>query len=160
MNSCVFPGSFDPVTRGHFDLISRAAGIFDRVTVTVMVNIRKKSSIPAEQRVMLIRKACASLPNVSVDSWDGLLVDYLRQRNEHVVIRGIRNGNECEQEILTLSANRLLYKGIETLFIPCSPGLAGVSSSAVREIAAFGGDISPFVPRGMTEEINSLLSNR
>lgn len=160
MVSCVFPGSFDPVTRGHLDLITRASAMFDHVTVTVMVNIRKKSAVSLENRISLLRKVCGIFPNVTVDSWDGLLSEYMRLRNEHIVIRGIRNGEELEQELGAASANRMLNEQIETIFIPSDPMLRGVSSSAVREIAAFGGDIRAFVPDAVTEEIRTLLSKQ
>lgn len=160
MVSCVFPGSFDPVTRGHLDLITRASAMFDHVTVTVMVNIRKKSAVSLENRISLLRKVCGIFPNVTVDSWDGLLSEYMRLRNEHIVIRGIRNGEELEQELGAASANRMLNEQIETIFIPSDPMLGGVSSSAVREIAAFGGDIRAFVPDAVTEEIRTLLSKQ
>ena len=158
MVSCVFPGSFDPVTKGHLDLISRASAMFDHVTVTVMVNIRKKNAVPLEDRISLLRKACSSCPNVTVDSWDGLLSEYMKLRNEHIVIRGVRNGEELEQELGSASANRMLNDQVETIFIPSDPELRGISSSTVREIAAFGGDISAFVPETVTKEIMTLLS--
>lgn len=159
MVTCVFPGSFDPVTRGHLDLISRAAFMFDHVTVAVMVNIRKCGMIPAEKRVSMLRKVCAVYPNVSVEKWDGLLADYMAARQEKIVIRGIRCSAELDQELQTCSANRMLNGRIETVFLPCDPNMNGISSSAVREIAAFGGDIRAFVPEELTEEIISLLSN-
>ena len=159
MNSCVFPGSFDPVTKGHLDLIERISRIFDRVTVTVMINPQKKASISPDNRVMLLRKCCSPLPNVIIDSWDGLLADYLRLRNETVVVRGIRNSLEYESEMAAHQANHLLYDRLETLFLPSSPQYSGVSSSAVKEILSFGGNISAFVPQAVTEEIQQLLSN-
>ena len=158
MTTCVFPGSFNPVTKGHLDLIARTSSLFDHVTVVVMNNIHKTDSIPAEQRVTLLRKACRAFPNVTVERWDGLLADLMRIRNERIVIRGIRGTIELEQEIQAWDANRRLNSNIETVFLPCSPSLKGVSSSAVREIAAFGGDIRPFVPEELTEEIMHLLS--
>ena len=160
MVSCVFPGSFDPVTKGHLDLISRASSMFDHVTVTVMVNISKRGSIPVENRIDMLRKICAAYPNVSVEQWDGLLADYMDARREKIVIRGIRSGAEAEHEMQSSAANRMLNSGIETVFLPCDPQMNGISSSAVREIAAFGGDISPFVPGELTEEIKGLLSNK
>ena len=158
MVSCVFPGSFDPVTKGHMDLISRAAALFDRVTVTVMVNISKKGSIPAEKRVSILKKACEPYPNVRVDSWNGLLADYMDQKGERIIIRGLRSSAEFDHEYVSYSANKLLNEQAETIFLPCDPKLNGVSSSAVREIAAFGGDISSFVPEDVAEEIRSCLS--
>ena len=160
MASCVFPGSFDPVTRGHLDLISRVSRIFEHVTVTVMVNISKSGSLPAEKRAELLRKACAPFPNVSVDCWGGLLADYMREKNESVIVRGLRGADELERETGAAAANRMLNGRIETVFFPTDPALIGISSSAVREIAAFGGDISAFVPDGLTEEIAALLSKK
>ncbi len=160
MVSCVFPGSFDPVTKGHLDLILRAASLFDHVTVTVMVNIRKKGAIPAGKRVELIKKACSGIPNITVDRWDGLLAEYMKEKGEKIVIRGLRSGNELDQELCSLHANRMLNGDIETVFLASDPSLSGVSSSAVREIAAFGGSIETFVPEEITEEISSLLSNK
>ena len=159
MVSCVFPGSFDPVTRGHLDLISRAASMFDHVTVAVMVNIRKRGVIPPDKRVDMLRRVCAACPNVSVEKWDGLLADYMSAKQEKIVVRGIRGSAELDQELQACSANRMLNGSMETVFLPCDPAMNGISSSAVREIAAFGGDISAFVPEELTEEIKSLLSN-
>lgn len=160
MVSCVFPGSFDPVTAGHMHLIKRAAAVFDKVTVAVMVNVHKTGAITVEKRVDLIRKACKSIPNVNVVSWNGLLANYLRENDEKIVIRGIRSGDEFDQETAAHYANRILNDQIETMFIPADPGFAGISSSAVREIASFGGNITPFVPEGLSEEIFDLLSNK
>ena len=95
---------------------------------------------------------------MTVDSWDGLLSEYMKLRNEHIVIRGVRSGEELEQELGSASANRMLNDQVETIFIPSDPGLRGISSSTVREIAAFGGDISAFVPETVTKEIMTLLS--
>lgn len=158
MVSCVFPGSFDPVTKGHLDLIARAASLFDQVTVTVMVNISKKGSIPPEKRVSMLQKICKPYPNVRVDSWSGLLADYMEQNKEKIIIRGLRSSAEYDHEFVSCSANKMLNSHIETLFLPCDPAMNGISSSAVKEIAAFGGDISAFVPEAVAEEIRRCLS--
>lgn len=160
MVSCVFPGSFDPITKGHLNLISRASSLFDQVTVTVMNNIYKNGTVPVEKRVELIRKACADYPNVSVERWDGLLADYMKNKNERIIIRGIRDAAEMNSEMQSCAANKLLNQNIETIFLPCAPSLSGISSSAVREIAAFGGNIKEFVPEQLTEEICRLLSKK
>ena len=160
MNSCVFPGSFDPVTKGHMNLIARASTMFDQVNVAVMINPQKKGKIPVNKRVELLRKACASLPNVRVESWNGLLADYMTERHLCIVIRGVRSGAELEQELQTNWANRLLNQSIETVLIPADPSMAGISSSAVKEIASFGGEISAFVPECVAEEIAGYLSNK
>ena len=153
MSACVFPGSFDPVTRGHVNLIERAAGMFDSVTVTVMVNIAKSGVIPYEERVKLLRKACSHLPNVQVELWQGLLADYMRGHPGSVVVRSVRNTAEFEQEMTAASVNGRLCPGLETVLIPAAAQWADVSSSAVREIAAFGGDISGLVPENICRDI-------
>ena len=160
MVTCVFPGSFDPVTRGHLDLISRASALFDHVTVTVMVNIRKNSSIPIENRISMLERICAGYDNVTVESWNGLLADYMKQKGERIVIRGLRSSAEFDQEMVSFSANRMINENVETLFLPSDPAMTGISSSAVREIAAFGGNIESFVPSPLTEEIALFLSKK
>ncbi len=158
MNSCVFPGSFDPVTLGHMDVILRASRLFDRVTVAVMVNIRKKGALMPDQRVALLEKACRDLSNVSIVRWDGLLADYMRQTGERCLIRGVRGATEFDAESTNAQINRMLCPEIETLLMPAADSLACLSSSMVREIASFGGDIRPYVPASAAEEIQELLS--
>ncbi len=160
MTSCVFPGSFDPVTRGHMDLIRRAAGLFDRVTVTVMINIHKRGTFSPEERIRLLEKACAGLNNVRVDRWNGLLADYMREKGEKCVLRGARSAGEFEGEIAASAINGQLNPGMETLLMPASGAWAELSSSTVREIAAFGGDVRPFVPECVAEEIAGALANK
>ena len=157
MSGCIFPGSFDPITCGHLDLIRRAAAMFDTVTVTVMVNRSKAGSIPYEDRVRLIRKACADLPNVKAELWQGLLAEYVRKHPGYVVIRGVRSAEEFEQEKTAAAVNRRLCPGMETILLPASDGLSDVSSSAVREIASFGGDFRRFVPTGIYRELKKWL---
>ena len=159
MNACVFPGSFDPITRGHMNLIERAAKMYESVTVAVMVNISKSGAIPYEERVKIIRKACSKLPNVQVVLWKGLLADYIRENAGSVVIRSVRNTGEFEQEIRAAEINRRLCPGLETVLIPADPSLADVSSSAVREIAAFGGEIRGLVPAGVYSDIKKRLKD-
>lgn len=157
MKTCVFPGSFDPVTIGHLDLIRRASKLFDRVTVAVMINVAKKGIFAPDERVCLLQKACKDIENVQVLQWDGLLTDYLRIHHETCVIRGVRNGAEFENESINAQANAMLYPGTETLLMFAGNGMNCVSSSAVREIAAFGGDIHPFIPENVREEIDHKL---
>ena len=160
MSGCVIPGSFDPVTKGHMDLIRRAAAMFDRVTVVVMVNIRKKGVFDPEERVRMLRAACGKEPKVRVDRWDGLLSEYMRVRGETTVIRGVRNGAEYDSEMTAAQANRMLNPGMETLLMPAADGYTWISSSALREIAAFGGEIRDFLPAECAEEIIGRLANR
>lgn len=158
MSSCVIPGSFDPVTRGHADLIRRAAAMFDRVTVVVMVNIAKKGVFSPEERERMLRAACRQMPGVRVERWDGLLSAYMREKGERTVIRGVRSGTEFDGEMAAAQANRILNPGMETLLMPAAEGMQWISSSALREIAAFGGDIRPYVPPECAEEIVRGLS--
>ena len=158
MSSCVFPGSFDPVTRGHMDLIRRAAVIFDQVTVTVMINIHKRGVIAPEKRVELLKKACAGLKNVRVEIWDGLLADYMRRQEPGTaVIRGVRSSVEFEQERNAAAVNRALYPGLETVLLFAGDGMDSVSSSTVREIAAFGGDYRFLIPDQIAKDIDRYL---
>ncbi len=158
MSECVFPGSFDPITCGHLNLIERAAKLYDSVTVAVMVNIGKTGTIPYEERAQLVRKACGEIPNVRVELWMGLLADYMREHPGCVVLRGVRNTGEFEQEIKTAAVNSRLCPGMETLFMPAAAEWADVSSSAVREIAAFDGNIRGLVPENVYREILKRLT--
>lgn len=157
MNTCIFPGSFDPITRGHMDLIRRVAELFDQVIVTVMINREKSGTIPHKERVKIIRKACTGIPNVRVDFWDGLLSEYASGHPGSVIVRGVRNSGEFEREKTAAAINRTLCPGLETLLIPAADEWADVSSSAVREIASFGGDFSAFVPDAVYAEIRKWL---
>ena len=160
MSSCVFPGSFDPVTAGHMDVIKRAAAIFDTVRVTVMINVSKQGTIPVEDRIRMMKKACRKFPNVQVDQWDGLLADYMREYGEKVLIRGVRGNAEFEHEYTTAVINRMLNDQFETFLIPSDPKLSAVSSSAVREILAFGGEIKGLVPDTCLKDIREILSKK
>ncbi len=158
MRYCVFPGSFDPPTRGHLDLIRRAAAMYDRVTVAVMVNVAKQGTIPWEERVRMLEKACGGIPNVRVELWKGLLADYIRkQKKPTVVIRGVRNASEFEHEAEAAAVNRMLCPGMETVLLPASGGMEMVSSSTVREIAAFGGTYDFLIPPEIQQDIARFL---
>ncbi len=160
MSSCVFPGSFDPVTAGHMDVIKRAAAVFDTVRVTVMINLKKQGSIPFEDRIRMLKKTCRMFPNVQVDQWDGLLADYMREYGEKVLIRGVRGSAEFEHEYTTAVINRMLNDQFETFLIPSDPKWSAVSSSAVREILAFGGEIKGLVPDTCLKDIREILSKK
>lgn len=143
---CVYPGSFDPITIGHMDIIRRASRMFDRVIVAVMHNPAKQGCFTVEQRLMLIRKACADMPQVTADSWDGMLVDYLRKTGTNFSIRGLRAVSDFESEQVMAQVNAQLMPGMETVFLMTRPEHSCISSSVVREIAMFGGDVSPYLP--------------
>ena len=160
MSRCVYPGSFDPLTAGHMDLIRRASGIFDEVFVVVMVNIHKTGCIPVDRRLDILRKACSDLDNVSVDSWQGLLTDYMRLRNMNTVLRGVRDTDDFNSEMRSAGINRLIGNGIETVFMPTSSEFSFVSSSAVREIFSFGGDVREFLPKNAADDIIDCLTKK
>lgn len=156
----VFPGSFDPITVGHEDLIRRAAACFDRLHVAVLINPAKPGWISREQRVALIRKVCADLSNVQVDLWTGLLVDYVQALGGAVVVRGLRDAADYPSEARMAELNRRLNPKLETVFLLTRPEVAFVSSSAVREIAAFGGDVDPLIPPAIRSDIHSIISQQ
>jgi len=144
--TCVFAGSFDPVTVGHLDIIRRAARLCDRLLVTVMYNPAKQGCFTVEERLDFLARATADIPHVEVDAWDGLMVDYVRKMDADFVVRGVRGASDLESETNLAQINSRLLPGLETVFLPTKPELACVSSSAVREAAFFGADFSSFVP--------------
>ena len=143
--TAVCPGSFDPVTNGHVDVVTRAAALFDHVVVAVLENDAKRGLFDTGERLDLLRAALAHLPNVRVDGFHGLLVDYCRSVGAGVVVKGVRGGGDTEYELPMATMNRHLA-GVETLLLPASPTWSFVSSSLVRDIARFGGDVSDLVP--------------
>ena len=147
MISAVYPGSFDPMTLGHLDVIRRASKMFDHLTVSVLDNKAKNALFSVEERVSILREATRNLPNVTVDSFNGLLIDYARQKNVHISVRGLRAITDFEYELQTAQTNRMLSGGeLDTVFLATSLEYAYLSSSSVKEIAAFNGDISQCVP--------------
>ena len=154
---CVFPGSFDPVTVGHLDLIERASALFDEVVVAVLHNPAKTGSFAVEDRIRLLKKACDHLPNVSFDHFEGLLVDYMHARGARIVLRGVRGSKDFDSECLMAQLNHQMAPDVETFFMATAPAYAHISSSAVREIAMFNGDISPFVPQKILQDVSCVL---
>ncbi len=151
MNAAIYPGSFDPMTLGHFDVIKRASMMFDRLIVSVLDNKAKNALFSVEERVSILKEAVKDLPNVEVDSFSGLLVDYAKKKDIHISVRGLRAITDFEYELQIAQTNRLLSKGtLDTVFLTTSLEYAYLSSSGVKEIAAFGGDISPCVPDFVT----------
>ena len=147
MTAAIYPGSFDPVTLGHYDVIKRASKMFDRLIVSVLDNKAKNALFSVEERVSILKEVVKDLPNVEVDSFSGLLVDYARQKDIHISVRGLRAITDFEYELQIAQTNRLLSKGmLDTVFLTTSLEYAYLSSSGVKEIAAFNGDISPCVP--------------
>ncbi len=143
----VVPGSFDPVTNGHLDIIARAAKIFEEVRVVVMHNSSKKSGLfTPEERVALITEATAHLPNVSVEASGGLLIEYVESIGASVIVRGLRAVSDFEYEMQITSMNRVLDEQIETFFVMTKSQYSFLSSSIVKEVASYGGDVSKLVP--------------
>jgi pantetheine-phosphate adenylyltransferase len=153
----VCPGSFDPVTNGHVDVINRAAGLYDELVVAVLVNPGKAGLFPVEERMELLREAVADLPNVVIDSFQGLLVDYCRAHDLPVIVKGLRAVSDFEYELQMAQMNRELA-GVETLFVPTAPQVGHLSSSLVKQIAQFGGDVSRLVPKAVLDRLLQLRS--
>jgi len=148
----VCPGSFDPVTNGHVDVIARAAALYDELVVAVLVNPGKAGLFTVEERMELLRDAVADLPNVTIDSFQGLLVDYCAAHDIPVIVKGLRAVGDFEYELQMAQMNRELA-GIETLFVPTAPQVGHLSSSLVKQIATFGGDVSSLVPKAVLERL-------
>jgi pantetheine-phosphate adenylyltransferase len=142
----IYPGSFDPITNGHLDLIKRASKLFDEVIIAITQNANKSSFLSIDQRVDAVNKSITSLNNTRVLSFDSLLVDFAREHNAQIIIRGLRAVSDFEYEFQLSGMNKRLNPGIETLFMTPSEEFANISSSLVREIYTLGGDISAFVP--------------
>lgn len=146
MTKAVFPGSFDPLTMGHLNLIKRASRLFDELIVTVGTNISKRSVFTPDERVALIQKSVADLPNVTMRTEGGLTVDFVKSVNASVILRGLRNSKDYEYEAGIAQMNHYLDNGIETLFLLTDAKYAFISSSLLKEVLHFGGDISELVP--------------
>lgn len=156
MKTAIYPGSFDPIHNGHLDVIERAARLWDRVIVSVAVNRSKTGLFSNEERVDLISRAAAHLPTVEVAAFEGLLVDYVREREADVVLRGLRAVSDFEYEFQMALMNRSLDDSFETVFLMPSQENIYLSSRIVKEVAHFGGDIDSFVP----ENVRSALSKK
>lgn len=154
----VCPGSFDPVTVGHLDIIHRAAAMFDKLIVVVMVNPKKHYSFTPEERVALIRAVVDDLPNVEVDYYDGLLADYAKTAGAGVIIKGLRAMSDFEYEFQMALANKRLNPEVETVFLTTAAENMYLSSSMVKQIASMGGDIRDFVPEKIRKDINERLA--
>ena len=146
MKTAIYPGSFDPITKGHLDVLERAASIFDKVIIVVSVNTSKQSFISTEDRIRLIKECCKDLKNVEVDSYDGLTVNYAKEKGANVLIRGLRAVSDFEYEMQLSQVNNALEPHINTVFLITKPKYNFISSSSIREIAIMKGDVSKFVP--------------
>jgi pantetheine-phosphate adenylyltransferase len=153
----VYPGSFDPVTNGHLDIVRRAAKQFPRLIVAVVANPGKKPMFTLNERVEMLREVCSDLPNVEIDSFAGLLVDFMKGAGDALILKGLRIVSDFEHEFSMALLNRKLKDGVDTIFMPASPEYAYVSSSSVKEVFALGGDISQFVPPAVERQMRTHL---
>ena len=160
MKIAICPGSFDPVTLGHVDIITRASELFDKVIVAVLVNSEKTPWFTIEERTYLLKKATGSVPNVEVAGFNGLLVDYCKQRNATAIVKGLRAVSDFEYEFQMALTNRKLDREIETVFLTTSSEHMYLSSSIVKQVGLLGGDISPFVPNCVHDEILNRIRQR
>jgi pantetheine-phosphate adenylyltransferase len=149
MRIAVFPGSFDPITKGHLDIAKRALPLFDKIIIAVGENASKNYMFPLEQRVAWIEKTFSDEPKVVADSYSGLTTEYCKQQGAHFILRGLRNPADFEFEKAVAQANRKLYPDIETVFLLTASGLSFISSSIARDVIRNGGDYSHFVPEAV-----------
>ena len=154
MRIAVYPGSFDPITNGHLDILHRACRVFDKVIVLVAVNPNKKSNFTSEERVEMIKEAVEDMPNVEVDSYDGLTVKYAKEHNAHTLIRGLRAVSDFEYEFRLASANEFADSDIDMVFFMARGDKTFISSSAILELHDSGVDVSPLVPKSVMNKLS------
>lgn len=161
MKIAIYPGSFDPVTLGHLNVIKRAAQAFDKLVVCVMVNSEKSAGLfTYDERVELLRRVTAKLHNVEVDSSAELVADYAKSRGSRVLIKGLRAVSDYEKEVQMAILNRKLYHNLDTFFIPSSEKYMYLSSTAVKEMARYGADLSDFVPREIIGDVEAKFKKK
>ncbi|WP_244932235.1 pantetheine-phosphate adenylyltransferase [Nocardioides sp. W7] len=159
MRRAVCPGSFDPVTNGHLDIIERAATLFDEVVVAVGVNASKRRLFSAEERIEMLEQACAGFANVSVAGFGGLLTTFCEERDIHAIVKGLRAVSDFDYELQMAQMNASLTD-VETVFVPTSPEYSFLASSLVKEVASFGGDVSSLLPGFVHTRLTARLAER
>ncbi|AWI03956.1 pantetheine-phosphate adenylyltransferase [Clostridium drakei] len=159
MRTAVYPGSFDPITNGHLDIIKRSSKVFDELVVGVLINPQKKGLFDIEERVELIKRAVKDIPNVKVESFSGLLINFLRQKNAKVIVKGLRAVSDFEYEFQMSLMNSKLDPNIETVFMMASSGNSFLSSSSVKQVAMFGGCIKGLVPDSVMPAVINKIKN-
>ena len=157
MKIAIYPGSFDPITYGHLDILKNAAGIFDKVIIAVAHNGAKSGFLSVEERVQLIKKSITDIENAEVDSFDGLTIEYAKKRGANVLIRGLRAVSDFEFEMQLSQTNSALCDDIKTVFLTTKPKYNFISSSTIKEIYTNGGDISKFVPKAVDEYLSKRI---
>ncbi len=156
--TAIYPGSFDPLTNGHLDLITRGARLFDHLIVAVLTNTNKQPLFSSEERRAMIEEATVSLPNVQVDAFGGLLVEYTARRNADAILRGIRAVSDYEAELQMAHLNRRMNPRAETIFLPAAAEYSFLSSRMIKEIITLGGDVSQFVPELVLRSLRAKFS--
>ncbi len=156
----VYPGSFDPVTLGHLDIIRRSASIVDELVVAVLVNRAKSPLFSADERVNMLLEVTRDIPNVKVESFSGLSVDFVKKCDAHLIVRGLRAITDFEYELQMAQTNRIMESGIDTIFLTTSLQYAYLSSTTVKEVAVYGGDISHFVPETVAARVIERVKER
>ena len=159
MAGALCPGSFDPVTNGHLDVFARAAAQFDEVVVTVMINKNKQGMFSVDERIEILREVTADLPNVRVESWYGLLVDFAREQGITAIVKGLRDATDFGYELQMAQMNKKL-SGVDTFFIATNPVYSFLSSSLVKEVATFGGDVTDMLPPAVHKRLLARLAER
>lgn len=162
MKIAICPGSFDPVTKGHLDVIKRASKLFDKVIVVVMQNVRKKdsNSFTVEERLDFIRRCTCDIGNVETDSYVGLLADYAREKNAAAIVKGLRAVSDFEDEFQQSLTNMRLNPDVETVFITAKSEYMFLSSSVVKQVAGYGGEVDDFIPAQIIDEVNKRLNHK
>ncbi len=146
MRRAIYPGSFDPITNGHVDIVKRSLTVFSEITIVVSSSSRKNSLLSVDERVSLAKQVFKNMRGVKVDSWDGLIMDYARKKKAHAVIRGLRAASDFEYEFMMAAMNKNLNPNVETFFMMTGQNLFFISSSMIKELFKFGGKINPYVP--------------
>ena len=157
MTRAVTPGSYDPVTNGHLDIIERASKLFDEVVVAVMINKNKRTLFSVEERIDMLRDTTKQWPNVRIDSWHGLLVDYCRENDVKAIVKGLRAVSDYDYELQMAQMNHQLT-GVDTLFMPTNPLYSYLASSLVKEVATYGGDVSSLLPKSVLQRLQQRLA--
>lgn len=157
MKTAIYPGSFDPITSGHLNIIERAANSFDKLIVCVMVNAGKNPMFTQQERVEMIRRVTKNIPNVEVDSSDGLLAEYARRKGSCVIIKGLRACSDFETEFQMALINRKLNQDLDTMFLTADSKYLYLSSSLVKELGSYGADLSDFIPKEIIPDFKKKL---
>lgn len=154
----IYPGSFDPVTKGHLDIIERSSKMVDKLIVAVLKNSSKSPLFTVEERVSMLKEITKDIPNVEIDSFSGLLVDFAEANNATIIVRGLRAVTDFEYELQMSQTNRIMDENVDTIFLTTSLEYAYLSSSTVKEVAIYGGDVSKFVPSYVVDKIKDKIN--